>query len=102
MVSVALRVRPAEEIKSIWNGKLPGFQNEEEAQSFFDVVFSLWNALSEMNMNGRRLPLSQRRDLNAFDGLKKMLECRLGELDEGFLRGSDSGFSLKNSHGWTR
>lgn len=87
MVSVALRVSPMEEIQDIWDNEPPVFENEEEAQSFFDVTFSLWNALSEMNMAGRRLQLSQRRGLDNPAGLRTMIEIRLDELDKGFLSG---------------
>lgn len=87
ITSIAFRVQPMQEIQDIWEGKLPLFQDEKEAQEFFDVIFSLWNALAEMNMNGRRLPLSQRRGLDTPDGLSAMIKCRLDELDEGFLAG---------------
>jgi len=87
VVSVAARVRPTEEFEDIWKRTLPEFEDGDEAGTFFAVMFSLWNALAELNLDGRRLPLSQRRGLDSADGLAAMIERRLDEIDRGFTSG---------------
>jgi len=87
ITTVAMTVSPVEEIKSIWDDELPVFADEAEANAFFEMIMSLWNALAEMNMAGKRLKLSQRAGLGDLDGLKRMAKHRLDELNEGFLNG---------------
>lgn len=87
ITTVAMTVSPVQEIKSMWDDELPTFVDEAEASSFFEMIMSLWNTLAEMNMTGKRFNLSQRSGLGDLDGLRRMVERRLDELDEGFLNG---------------
>ena len=45
--SPAERISPIEEFDALWFGKRRRFENEDEAQAFYDVMIRFWNALSD-------------------------------------------------------
>ncbi|MCB1460559.1 MAG: hypothetical protein KDJ48_15095 [Nitratireductor sp.] len=87
ITTIAMTVSPIQEIKSMWDDELPEFEGEEALSDFFGMIMSLWNTLAQMNMEGKRLNLSQRTGLGDINGLKQMVERRLDELEDGFLCG---------------
>ena len=87
ITTTAMTVSPVQEIKSMWNDELPEFEGEADVNEFFGMIMSLWNTLAAMNLEGRRLHLSQRTGLGDIEGLKRMVERRLNELDDGFFCG---------------
>ncbi|MCO6185232.1 hypothetical protein [Rhizobium sp. L1K21] len=87
ITTIALGVSPIQEIKSMWDDEFPEFEGEDAPNDFLGMIMSLWNTLAQMNMEGKRLNLSQRTGLGDIEGLKQMVERRLDELDDGFLCG---------------
>ncbi len=87
ITTIAMTVSPIQEIKSIWDDELPEFEGEDALNDFLGMIMSLWNTLAQMNMEGKRLNLSQRTGLGDIEGLKQMVERRLEELNDGFLSG---------------
>ena len=87
ITTTAMTVSPVQEIKSMWDEELPEFEGEADANQFFGMIMSFWNMLAQMNMEGKRLNLSQRTGLDDIEGLKRMIARRLNELDDGFFSG---------------
>ena len=85
--SPAARISPIEEIDALWRGKRRRFENEYEAQVFYDVMIGFWNALAENRASGKPVALTMRSGLKTIDGLKSAIASRHAELEDGFFSG---------------
>jgi len=85
--SPAARISPIEEIDALWRGKRRRFENEDEAQAFFDVMIRFWNSLAENRASGTPIPFAMRSGLKTIDGLKNAIASRHAELEDGFFSG---------------
>jgi hypothetical protein len=85
--SPAARVSPIEEIDALWSGKRQPFETEDEAQAFYDVMISFWNALAENRASGKPVAFAMRSGLKTTAGLKGAMAARHGELSDGFFSG---------------
>jgi hypothetical protein len=81
ITTTAMTVSPVQAMEYIWGGDLPEFQTLDEANDVFARIQVLWNVLVVMNMEGKRLRLSPRTGLAEIDGLRRMVEYRIEELD---------------------
>ena len=85
--SPAAHISPIEEIDALWRGKRRRFENEDEAQAFFDVLIRFWNSLAENRASGTPIAFALRSGLKTIDGLKSAIASRHAELEIGFFSG---------------
>ena len=85
--SPAARISPIEEFDALWSGKRRRFENEDEAQAFYDVMIRFWNGLAENRASGKPIAFAMRSGLNTIDGLKSAIASRHAELKDGFFSG---------------
>jgi len=85
--SPAAHISPIEEIDHLWRGKRRRFENEDEAQAFYDVMIRFWNSLAENRASGKPVAFAMRSGLNTIDGLKSAIASRHAELEDGFFSG---------------
>ncbi len=85
--SPAVRISPIEEIDALWFGKRRRFENEDEAQAFYDVMIRFWNELAENRASGKPIAFAMRSGLKSIDGLKSAMGARHAELNDGFYSG---------------
>ena len=85
--SPASRISPVEEFDALWRGKRRRFENEDEAQAFYDVMIRFWNSLAENRASGKPVAFAMRSGLNTIDGLKSAIASRHAELEDGFFSG---------------
>jgi hypothetical protein len=81
--SPAERISPIEEFDALWHGKRRRFENEDEAQAFYDVMIRFWNDLAENRASGRPITFAMRSGLNTIGGLKSTMAARHAELRGG-------------------
>ena len=85
--SPAPHISPIEEIDALWRGKRRRFENEDEAQAFYDVMIRFWNELAENRASGNPIAFAMRSGLNTIGGLKSAIGSRHAELKDGFFSG---------------
>jgi hypothetical protein len=87
------RISPTKEIDALWSGKRRPFKTEDEAQTFYDGMIALWNALAKQRETGTPVALSPRSGLNTVAGLKRAMTNRHDEID-GFYAGLIANVSM--------
>ena len=85
--SPAPHISPIEEIDALWRGKRRRFENEDEAQAFYDVMIRFWNELAENRASGKPVAFAMKSGLKSIDGLKSAMTARHAELEDGFFSG---------------
>ncbi len=78
---------PTETIKMLWNGELPEFETEREAEAFFDALFGLWSHLTRHQKRSHPFRLVTAKAPSDREGLRDYARMRAEEvvsLLEGF------------------
>lgn len=97
IVSLKSRTNPIDVIKSFWGDGFPSFEDEAEANRFFNLMLAQWNHMAR-HWSGRaaggsaragppRVKLSKTGRLRNWDDITTALRRRAEEIRDGFLAG---------------
>ncbi len=86
IASLDFDVSPARTIEMLWDGELPVFENESEANSYFQAMMGLWNRMAR-HQNGVLVKLTKPKKLREWDDVVAAMQMRSAEVRDGFLVG---------------
>lgn len=91
IVSPSLKASPIATIQGLWPAGLPGFENEREANDFFQTMLGLWNRMAKFQDGSPGVKLRKVGSLDTRESLRDAANLRVEELHDGFMQGFTGG-----------
>jgi hypothetical protein len=89
IVSPSLQASPIKTIESFWPNGLPTFEDDKEANAFFQALMSLWNNVARFQDGSLKLQKVDKVDTR--EALHAAATLRVEELYDGFMHGFTGG-----------
>lgn len=87
IVGPSLKVSPVATVQGLWPDGLPEFENECEANDFFQTMLGLWNRMAKFRGGSPGVKLTKVGRLDMRDNLRDAANLRVEELLDGFFHG---------------